>query len=103
MDLIEEKNQLNMIVESKNATISKLQKHIYEVMQCFLFIITAIINKKEIHIFSSTRTFFPRIFLKSKLNKNFFYNKIIFITLSVFFLEICSSTIFLMSLLKNIF
>lgn len=31
MDLVEEKNQLNLMVESKNATIAKLQKQIFEV------------------------------------------------------------------------
>jgi len=31
MDLVEEKNQLNLVVESKNAMIGKLQKQIYEI------------------------------------------------------------------------
>lgn len=31
MDLVEEKNQLNLVVDSKNAMIGKLQKQIYEV------------------------------------------------------------------------
>ena len=37
MDLVEEKNQLNLVVESKNAMIGKLQKQIYEV-QFFVYI-----------------------------------------------------------------
>lgn len=31
MDLVDEKNQLNLLVESKNTVIAKLQKQLYEV------------------------------------------------------------------------
>ena len=50
-ELLEERNELKLITESKNASITKLQKQIFEVspFHSFILFIKKIIQKKFFH------------------------------------------------------